>query len=220
MGKNDEVFELMRHLPYIWEDCLLAPESRVANWPTLLERMSFDHIFETEGPEGIRIITEGLDWPNIPSSAFSLTCGGRNNCVFILDTKYGTVHTLNTPEFVHPSKPPLTARNGGSDPFEFCVPGNEQGWRSNTSWSIPDFFDVLKNEYVAMRYLPYNDDRIEELYDNYGKDEIPSDSEILYGLVKEIYEEHGWPDLSVYDKEKCWIAVDKLIKDRFPKEDY
>lgn len=127
LGKNDGVFELIRHLPYVAEETLLAPYARVGNWPFLLgARLLHQRPFDDSDVEGTRIITEGLDWENVPPSAFDVT---RDDVTFILDTQFGVVHWLETPRGIYES----TAREPIIRDFDDCTPENEHEWRHSTA---------------------------------------------------------------------------------------
>lgn len=210
LGKNDEVYELMRRLPYIADETQLIGHASVAYWPKLLT----DHVwvggvtpFEADD---VRIITEGLDWEDVPPSAFGLICGGRNSEIFILDTRFGTVHWLEAPDFDrNPIRKPVTEPSGGSDPFEDCAPENEHGWRK-PAWSIPDFFEILKNELRTLKHVPVEPQQIDWWFDEYETKEDLDEFDARIVAVRHAYQEHGWPDMSVYNKVKCQDVISRL----------
>jgi len=209
LGKNEEVAELMRHLPYLADDRLLAPHAECAHWPSLLSRHPKENKpFDGTNIDAIRIITEDLEWENVTPSAFGISMGKDT---FILDTQLGIVHCLDTPIEVKEAAP----REAILDDFWDCTPENEHGWRcSSVAWSIADFFEVMKQRYRDLQYLPMNGWRVEEWFDEYED----GDYRPVLRSVRQVYKEHGWPDLSVYDKEKCLESVDKLIEEQFPDE--
>ncbi|KAG9521203.1 hypothetical protein KCU93_g7469, partial [Aureobasidium melanogenum] len=215
LGKNDEVYELMRHLPYLPNSSLLLARAPAANWSSVFERRSFDQ----EGVIGTRIITEGLEWPNIPSSAFGLTRGGRDTFMFILDTQFGTVHWLEGPDIDFDStRQPIIGPSGDKEPFRDCTPENERGWRSQTAWTITDFFEVLKNEFRTLRSVPVDASQVEYWFgdEDYEELEELDEEDVLIRSIRDTYQEHGWPDVSIYKKYECQDAVDKLMVDCFP----
>ncbi|KAH0278070.1 hypothetical protein KCU91_g2749, partial [Aureobasidium melanogenum] len=214
LDKDDEVVELMRHLPYISNDGLLAPHAEIAHWPSLLDASAYDQRpFDESDVEETRVITDGLDWENVPSSAFGISCGDD---IFILDTQFGVVFWLDSPGEVLES----AAREPITDDFYDCTPENEHEWRSNKAWAIPDFFEVLKNRYRILKYLPFHERRIEEWFDIYKEGDGPNGGRPILRSVRKIYQEQGWPDLSVYKKNECLDKIDKTIKDHFPAEDF
>lgn len=208
LGKNDEVYELIRHLPYLPDSTLLLARAPAANWSSIFEKRNFDQ-------QGVRMITEGLEWPNIPASAICLTRGGRDDFEFILDTKFGTVHWLEGPDFDFDSKrQPIVEPSGGTESFEDCTPENEHGWRSQPAWSIPDFFEVLKNEFRTLRSVPLDASQVEYWFGDEDCEEFeePDEGDILIRSVRDTYQEHGWPNMSVYNKEECQNAIGSLIE--------
>lgn len=213
LGKNDEVFELMRHLPYVPEETLLAPYTRVGDWPFLLGlRPSSQRPFDESDVEGRRIITEGVDWEDIPSSAFGIT---RGDVRFILDTRFGVAHWLETPREIQKS----AVREPILGDFDDCTPENEHEWRYSTAWAIPDLFEVLKNQYRNLKYIPLHEHRIEEFPEEFEEGDGPLGGGPFMRAARQVYMDHGWPDLSVYKKQECMDALHKMIKDRFPEED-
>ena len=210
LGKNHEVAELMRHLPYISDKTLLAPHAEVAHWPALLSRHpKAKKPFDETAVEPVRILAEGLEWENVPPSAFGISIGHDK---YILDTRFGVVHCLDTPIEVKESAP----KEAITDNFWDCTPENEHEWRNGTAWAIEDFFEILKVRYRELQYLPVHEHRIEEWFDEYEED----DYRPVLRCIRQIYKEHGWPDLSEYTKKECLHSVEKLIEERFPDEDF
>lgn len=212
LGKNDEVAELMRHLSYIADDCLLAPHAEIAHWPALLSRHpNVKKPFDETAVDAVRIITEGLEWENVPASAFGLSIGDDK---FILDTRFGIVHCLDTPIEVKDAAP----RQAITDDFANRTPANEHGWRCcGAAWAIDDFFEVLKERYRGLLYLPVHETRIEEWFDEYEEDD---DYRPVLRCIRQVYKEHSWPDLSVYTKKECVESMDRMIEERFPDEQF
>ena len=162
----------------------------------------------------VRITTEGLDWEDVPSSAFGLACGGRNNEVFIFDTRFGTVTWIEAPNFDgNPVRKPITRPSGGFKEFEDCTPENEHGWRRYKAWSIVDFFEVLKNEFRTLESVPVDPHQIEPWFEEIENKENLEEFAALRRSVRHAYQEHGWPDMSVYNKDECQKAIDKLVQE-------
>jgi hypothetical protein len=208
LGKDNEVAELMRHLPYISDESLLAPHAQVAHWPTLLAQHPHDQqaSFDGSDVDDLRLLSEDLEWENVPSSAFGISVG---HMTFILDTQFGVVHWLDAPDEARYSP----AREGIVDDFWDCTPENEHEWRCGPAWAIVDFFEVLKKQYRDLQYLPVHKRRLETWYEN-------SERRPVLGCIRQIYQEHGWPDLSLYKKAECLRSVAKSIEERFPDEEF
>jgi hypothetical protein len=212
LGKNDEVGELMRHLPYLSDNTLLAPHSEVAHWPNLFKDYPTEHqLSRGMGPvESYRIISEDLDWEHVPSSAFGILIGEDT---MIIDTKFGVVHWVEgAPEEARDN--PVRERIIGD--FFDVTPENEHEWRCAPAWAIVDFFEVLKSFYRDLTFVPIHDNRVEHWFDSYKQDDWAP----YMRCVRQVYKDHGWPDLSTYNKEECMKSIEKSIKESFPKADY
>ncbi|PKS08451.1 hypothetical protein jhhlp_004833 [Lomentospora prolificans] len=84
------------------------------------------------------------------------------------------------------------ARDGDRD----NVSPEEIGWRQSAdAWTIPDFFEVLKNEFRTLNWIPFDPCNVWDA----RWSEFP-DQEGLASAVQDVYRQHGWPDLSVYRK--------------------
>ena len=102
--------------------------------------MDCDDMREGQGDD-VRLVTEGLSYPDIPSSAFGLLDGGRNTPSIVLDTKFGIVHWEECPSDLFRDSPVEHI----TEDFEDYTPVEEHDWRGNgVAWPIPDFFEMLK----------------------------------------------------------------------------
>lgn len=156
-------------------------------------------------------IVRQQDWPDIPSSAFSLTCGGRNKDRFILDTQFGIVYWLDTPD--QHRETPIKEPSLDGEVLEICLPENEHNWRSHTAWAISDFSEVLEHEFKLLRAVPIEQDSIKEWVDG-DENDLVTKTAILTYLVRRTYQMYNWPDLSLYDKDSCQNAVERLVESR------
>lgn len=203
LGKNDEVFELMRRLPYNNEGAFFTAYAQAANWRSYLERSSSSQ----EDIENLRVITEGLDWLDIPSSAFAFTTSG-DNYVFILDTQFGLIYWLETPDLKYdPIKEPFL----DTKLLRMYTPKIEHYWREHTAWAIADIFEILKNELRLLKSVPIECDAIEEWHEP-EQDYLQCEVGLEIYFVRRTYQMYGWPDLSVYDKDSCLDAVNRLVE--------
>jgi hypothetical protein len=211
LGKNDEVGELMRHLPYIRDENLLAPYTQVAHWPNLFKGYPTElQLSDGMGPvQGVRILAENLEWENVPSCAFGISIGKDT---YILDTRLGIIHCAESPIRAED----VTIREAIDHDFWDLGPENERDWRcTGPAYAIADFFEVLKQRYRDLKYLPMNAWRVEEWSDTYEDGHYRP----VLRDVRQTFKEHGWPDLSVYNKEECMKTVKKLIHDKHPDEE-
>jgi len=210
MDKTSEVLELLRHLPYIrreFEDTDPegSPRTHFADWPALASLVADGE----EDCDDLRLVTEGEELCEIlPPHVFSLTNGDGAE-LFLVDTKLGIILWHQCPDEIkfNPSREPVF-----DDPYDYLEGDEEQaGWRGDSrAWSIPDFFEILKDQFRELNYVPISSRTV--------KDATKGDNEMLE-LVRGIYREHGWPDLDCYRKRECLKAVKEALKERYPGEE-
>lgn len=105
--------------------------------------------------EDVRTTTEGGAFTAVaPSHVVGLTCGGRENPVLILDTKYGIIHWEDCPSSVEHGyysttvdyDPPEGEDSDEDDERDESAREEELAWRQSApAWTIPDFFENLKD---------------------------------------------------------------------------
>ncbi|KAG9255434.1 uncharacterized protein F5Z01DRAFT_53229 [Emericellopsis atlantica] len=194
MGKTDTVVELLRHLPYLVEK---TPGLRD------IEAISYCHFynFERGAPrsddEGdiAKVLTETHEWEDFfPPHVFGFCSGENDPDVLLLDTQLGLVYWLEAPGYIkfNDGSNPSFISPIFNNPSEWA-PASEQEWREEPCWSIPDFFEMLKQQFIQLQFIPLNPQEIVE----------PKFSH----RVEEIYRQFGWPDLEKYRKEECQAAV-------------
>lgn len=90
-GKSDEVISLFRSLPYVRScsagrmDIEGAPYTKFADYQQICQHPS--------GAADLKTVTEGADaYTDVPAHVVGLTCGGRENPVFLLDAELGIVY--------------------------------------------------------------------------------------------------------------------------------
>jgi hypothetical protein len=82
----------------------------------------------------------------------------------------------------------------------------ELKWRQSAgAWVIPDFFEAIKDEFRSLNWVPISP------YSVRGKRDGNEMS-----MLKDIYRQHGWPDLAAYRKRECLKAVRKALAENFP----
>ncbi len=75
----------------------------------------------------------------------------------------------------------------------------EMRWRQSTSaWTIPDFFNNLKYLFTHLHLIPTSPSRVQTAKELRNA-----------AMLKDIYHQHGWPDLAVYRKAECMAAVEE-----------
>ncbi|KAF3004787.1 hypothetical protein E8E13_002650 [Curvularia kusanoi] len=85
------------------------------------------------------------------------------------------------------------------------------------SWPIRHFFAMLKNEYMKLNWIPYNDQTVIDIDESQWPDEAleqaPRD---IPRVLQSIYHKHGWPDLEGFDKEACLVELKKVVAEKYP----
>jgi hypothetical protein len=85
------------------------------------------------------------------------------------------------------------------------VTREELKWRQSAeAWVIPDFFEAIKDEFRSLNWVPISP------YSVRGKRDGNEMS-----MLKDIYWQHGWPDLAAYRKTECLKAVRKALAENF-----
>lgn len=212
-GKSDEVLALLAHLPYIramgnnYDDADGASDCLFADWQSLIQNA------ESDG-EGLRLRTEKSGFYEIsPPHVLSLTAGHRENFVLVLDTKLGIIHWDTCPHRIWEEghhncvayEPEFESRD---------VPEAEVDWRCDAkTWAIPDFFEILKRQFVTLHWIPTCPYSVRSSPGWYNEGD-----ENMVSVLRGIYRQHGWPDLAIYKKSECLEAVRKVIQENYPHE--
>ncbi|KAH7323621.1 hypothetical protein BKA65DRAFT_540257 [Rhexocercosporidium sp. MPI-PUGE-AT-0058] len=208
LGKTEEVVSLLRHLPYIRPeslDCEAAPFCKFANWDADAKYLSSGRATG----ESLKVTSEGADfYEEAPAQVVGLASGGRDNPVFVLDTELGIVHWAECPDEIryNPSRDGVE-----DDPYDYA-PENEAEWRADApAWAIADFFELLKDQFRQLHFIPISSRKVIDVYTSYG---LNSDG--MIPMLQNIYREHGWPNLQRYRKQECLEAVHKALEQRYP----
>lgn len=129
---------------------------------------------------------------------------------FMLDTELGVIYWPECPDEIKnsPSREPIL------DSACDYAPEDEEDWRAEgAAWAIIDFFELLKDQFRELCFVPLSwwsiCDIYSKMYSN-DKDVVPR--------VQAIYREHGWPDLERYRgrKEECLRVVRALLDKHYP----
>jgi hypothetical protein len=206
LDKTEEVILLLRSLPYIRRpvdgtDVQAAPYCYFADWHDGARSVAQDKSnFET-----LKILSEDY-YEYVPPDVIGLTIGGRNNPVLLLDTKLGIIHWTDCPTSIKYDR----ADNCISHDFYEEGPENEAEWREDSpAWSIPDFFNLLKDQFRSLRAIPITPREVVDVHSEHPEGMLP--------MIQKIYLDHGWPDnLESYDKQKCLEDIQKALRERYP----
>ncbi|KAL1610147.1 hypothetical protein SLS60_001812 [Paraconiothyrium brasiliense] len=201
LGKTEEVAALLRSLPYLrteWEgqDAQATPWGLFANWTAEVHSVN-----RGKGSiEDIKVATEGVSYPDdIPAHVVGLTSTEDDYGRFLLDTELGVIYWMECEDEIanRSSRRPIR-----DDPYDYAEE-NETEWRAEgKAWAIADFFEVLKEQFRKLKFIPINGKEVKDVYEM-------SDERTEEGLreIQGTFREHGWPDLSRYRKHECMAAV-------------
>ncbi|KAI8960797.1 hypothetical protein F5Y11DRAFT_358166 [Daldinia sp. FL1419] len=78
-------------------------------------------------------------------------------------------------------------------------------------WAIPDFFGVLEDQFRELKFIPTSSRTVMDVYTTPGPY-----SDGMIPMLRDIYREHGWPDLERYRKRECLEAVQMALEERYP----
>ncbi|KFY42916.1 hypothetical protein V494_02164 [Pseudogymnoascus sp. VKM F-4513 (FW-928)] len=209
-GKSNEVISLLRALPYIrgvssgGVELEGAPQTSFADYQGL-------SVNPTMSATDLKVLTEGAeDCNDVPPHVVSLTHGGRDNDVFLLDTQLGIVYWLRCYDEIM-CHPKWSERMVMDDPCDFA-PENEEGWRSsNPAWAIADFFELLKDHFRSLQFVPLGRRLVAENFSDAADGE-----EGMRHMVQDIYRGYGWPNVEQYRKQECLEAVNTALRRSYP----
>lgn len=217
LDKTDEVISLLRHLPYIRDLNNAGDPPHGAAWCKFADWQDIARNISEGGgdAEGARICSEGSDIyedGQVPAHVVGLTSGGRDNPIFLLDTELGVIYWRDCPGEIRWDES-APREQIFDDPYEYADE-NEAEWRGDAqSWEITDFFEILKDQFRRLHFVPVNNQEVKDIYTTYG-----DDRKGMIPMVQRIYREHGWPDLKRYRKLECLRAVQKALKEHYPDE--
>lgn len=214
MGKTDTVIELLRRLPYIAfpsdgdSPIQGGPHAAFADWRhnAALAASSGD------AGEDFRSVSEGARrTAHVPAGVVGLTCGGRENRMLLLDTDIGVVYWPDCPDRWGAGFEPSQERFE-DDPYDWVDSEREAMWREEGgAWAVADFFEVWKDQFRTLQFVPIPGAKIREAYTTYHPDH-----DGVLDLLRGVYREHGWPDLDSYRKEDCMRAVRLALREKYP----
>lgn len=209
LGKTDEVISLLRHLPYIRaprENAQGAPWCYFADWESDGLALSLGRI----SGDALKVMSEDASfYENVPAHVIGLTSGGRDNPVFLLDTELGIVYWPECPGEIryNPSREPVV-----DDPYDYADE-NEAEWRADApAWAIADFFEILKDQFRQLCFIPISSRVVIDVYASLG-----ADTGGMTAMLQDIYHQHNWPDLQQYRKRDCLEAVQRALEDQYPR---
>lgn len=218
LNKDDTVVSLLAHLPYLskedydfqdFDEIEVAGGCQFADWR--LQVPANDDGNAEEIRREVGLVKEGHLWDKVPSHVFGLTTGGRDKSIPLLDTRRGVVYWIDAPNNL------VEHYEGRSDALEPTkVRMGDEAWdfaADAPMWSIEGFFEMLKEEFRAMRMVPVRNCQVLDIYTQYiGIEE-------LVPTVQEVFRAHGWPEnADGFDKDACLAEVKRVVEESFPGE--
>ncbi|TPX09971.1 uncharacterized protein E0L32_008818 [Thyridium curvatum] len=152
--------------------------------------------------------SEGLDFSeDIPSHVVGLTVGGVERPYIFLDVEAGIVHWYECWDKIRET----SSQEMVQDDMLDWAPDNETWRYASAAWAILDFFEMLKDQYRQLNFVPFTPWTVRDVWLRAP----PGVGEML-DVLPGIYREHGWPDIDRYRKEECLRAVRATLLDRAP----
>lgn len=68
---------------------------------------------------------------------------------------------------------------------------------------------MLKFHFRELKYIPLSQEQVEEDFDETDIEVEDTEPAAIFPKVREIFQQHGWPDLTQYRKEECIRAVEE-----------
>jgi hypothetical protein len=202
--KTDEVFALLRHLPYIdsASNGIAHGSARCffADWPSLAGNNP------DQDASRLKWTTEDDFDGEVPAHVVGLTRSDNDLSFFLLDTELGIVHWRACP---HEWRYNQAREQITDDPDDYAP---EEEWRGDApAWAIADFFEVLKDHLRTLNFVPISSRNV-----LYAYSRNPEMDESVVPMVKEIYHAHGWPNLEEYRKQDCLSDIRTAMETQYP----
>lgn len=96
------------------------------------------------------------------------------------------------------------------DSYDYAAE-EEAEWRSAPAWSVNGFFEMLKDQYRSLEFVPIDSRTV---YDRHTR--FRPESQELLSAVSEVFKRYGWPDLDGYQKADCLRAIRVTLEERYP----
>lgn len=205
LGKTNKVISLLRHLPYIDSPCSddgpnVVPDCMFADWKTRVEEQENGFQPDSGASEYARISSEGIgNYEDVPPHVIGLTWDSEERYCFLLDTELGIIHWVQCDYYMrnHSSRAPIK-----DNPYDYAPENEAETFRDAGTWTIPDFFQVLKEQYQNLTFLPHSSTRVYDVKAGEHPDDAGKNR-----LIEGIFRQHGWPNMQDYRKDDCLKAI-------------
>ncbi|KAL7913747.1 hypothetical protein GGI35DRAFT_475595 [Trichoderma velutinum] len=186
LGKTNEVVSLLRHLPYIREPRSDNDKIQSAGYSYFANWQDIGCLLSRDPSQG-------------------------TSEIFLLDTELGIVLWYECPGEIkyNPSRETVE-----DDPYSYEEDEAQAEWRGEcTAWAVSDFFEMLKDQFRELQFIPLNHRVVVDVYTKPGPG-----SAGMREMVQNVYREHGWPDMDKYRKVGCLKAVQKALEEHYPED--
>lgn len=205
LGKTKKVISLLRYLPYIDgpsndDGPNVLPHCMFADWKGRVEENENGFQPGSDASEHARMSSEGAsNYENVPSHVIGLTWDCEERYSFLLDTRLGIIHWVQCDHYLmhHSSRAPIR-----EDAYDYAPAREAETFRDAGTWAIPDFFQVLKEQYQKLTFLPQSSTRVLDVKAAEHPDDAGKNR-----LIKGIFRQHGWPNMRKYRKDDCLKAI-------------
>lgn len=202
-NKTDEVMALLRELPYIdlgSQDTHGAPDVVFADWRRLSPDLDGKDRKEWSEPDP--------DEAEIPAHIVGITVAQGRSPAILLDTELGVIYWYECHGDIKRGFDLLEAGDAYGWLDDGLIDESQVRWRSVCGiWTIADFFENLKTSFKKLDFCPIGP---REVHD----ERVPCYPKLreMQIQVKQIYREHGWPDMSKFDKKACSAEIKSYLE--------
>ncbi|KAL9113308.1 MAG: hypothetical protein Q9227_002643 [Pyrenula ochraceoflavens] len=205
LNKNDDVIDLIRHLPFIKRDDYYDPyeiyeQTTVVDFTGKLLRKE-----AASKPHNSDLFEPLEEISTVPSHVLTLatTSGTRDGHFVFIDTSRGTGTICDFQDGPEPTALSLPKDEDAeeNDHGEVC----REEWRHHLTYNVHDFFELLKESTFSDVETPQvatneREVRFERDFDGSTMDRL-----------KQIYNEHAWLTED-YQREECMQKVNEVTK--------
>jgi hypothetical protein len=204
-NKTDEVFALLRHLPYLNTATESIPEGQFANYASFGNTTSIAEITESFADADL-----DDDEIEVPAHIVGLTNSlGQFRPLILLDTELGVIYWPNCHGRIKYTGPERFGPDGYGLADLDLIPEDQALWRSiGACWAVEDFFEMLKFHWRALYFLPIGDDDCLMAWNRDGSDGGsygPEGFGQIEGLQR-VWKQCGWPGEG-FDRKSCFQRV-------------
>lgn len=96
---------------------------------------------------------------------------------------------------------------GAEDEDEMLDEADDESFRFNPAWPVADFFEMMKERFRRLEWVPVSTRRVVDARGYEGDGEY----EGALGLIRRVYEGCGWPG-DAFRKEEAAAEVERVVR--------